>query len=122
MEKLLSASQVAEELGMHPKTLYKLLRENKIGLNFIRVGKQLMFRPIEIEQHLSRHEVIRDGSGRKKKPARPMTGKKMPNQTIVFDGLVAKAMTDKEAQEFFKNCRRTTDGAVISNPRNDYED
>ncbi len=37
MEKRPSAVQVADHLGMHPKIRYRLLRDNKIALNFERI-------------------------------------------------------------------------------------
>ena len=63
-DKLLSAQQVADYLGIHVKTLYKLLRENKIALNYVRVhGRMIAFRPAAVELYVSTHEVARDGSG-----------------------------------------------------------
>ena len=92
MEKLLSAKHVSDHLGMHIKTLYKLLRENRIPLNFIRLhGRMIAFRPSDVEMYLGSHEVIRDGSGPKKprKKIKPITAD-------------YKILTDAEAQEFFK--------------------
>jgi excisionase family DNA binding protein len=52
MNKVLSAQQVAGSLGMHIKTLQKLLRENKIALNFIQIGRKVHFRPADVEKYL----------------------------------------------------------------------
>ncbi len=38
MEKLLTTQQVADRLNMHPKTLYRALRENTIDLNYIQIS------------------------------------------------------------------------------------
>ena len=64
MDKLLSARQVAEHLGMHPKTLYKALREDRLALQFIRLkGRSIAFRPRDVEAFLSEREVNRSGGG-----------------------------------------------------------
>jgi excisionase family DNA binding protein len=98
MEKLLTAAQVADHLGMHPKTLYKLLRENRISLNFIRLtGKMIAFRPKDVETYLALHEVVRTGDGpKKKKPIRKPKFK-------------YEIMTDTQAQEFFEGIRAVSD-------------
>jgi excisionase family DNA binding protein len=105
MEKLLSAAQVAEHLGMHVKTLYKLVRNNEIALSFVQIhGRTIAFKPTEIEKYVSMREIRRDGSGLKKirhKPAKK--------------ALSARLMTDEEAQEFFKNVR-VIDGVLESDP------
>jgi predicted DNA-binding transcriptional regulator AlpA len=99
MEKLLTAIQVADHLGMHPKTLYKLLRENRISLNFIRLtGKMIAFRPKDVETYLSLHEVIRTGDGPKKK-----------NKAITKPKFKYQIMTDIQAQEFFDGIRVISD-------------
>ncbi len=68
MEKLLSARQVAEYLGMHPKTLYKALRENRMALKFVRLqGRTIAFRPKDVEAYLSEREVNRTGNGIRKR-------------------------------------------------------
>jgi excisionase family DNA binding protein len=93
VDKLLSSQQVADHLGMHVKTLYKLLRENKLALNFIRVhGRTIAFRPSDVELFLGSHEVIRDGSSLKNKKR-----KATPSRQIT-----AHIMTDEEAQDFFR--------------------
>ncbi|SRR5216684_1981298 len=92
MEKLLTSQQVADHLGMHIKTLYKLLRENRIALNFIRLhGRMIAFRPSDVELYLGSHEVIRDGSGPKK-----------PRKKAKSIKADYKILTDAEAQAFFK--------------------
>ena len=103
MEKLLSAQHVADHLGMHVKTLYKLLRENKIALTFIRVhGRVIAFRPADVERYLGSHEVTRDGSGLAK--GRPRKRKPL-----------AGMMTDLEAQDFFSGVPRI-DGVLQPTP------
>lgn len=103
-DKLLSAQQVADYLGMHIKTLYKLLRENRIALNYVRVGRMMAFRPAALELYVSTHEVVRDGSGITKKSAR-----RKPQA-------VRMIMSDQEAQEFFKGIQRDADGVLLSEP------
>jgi predicted DNA-binding transcriptional regulator AlpA len=99
MEKLLSAQQVADHLGMHPKTLYKLLRENKIALNFIRLhGRMIAFRPKDVELYLGAHEVVRTGGGKKIK--KESEASKLQRK---FKGY--EIMTNEEAQAFFANVR-----------------
>lgn len=106
MEKLLTAAQVADHLGMHPKTLYKLLRENRISLNFIRLtGKMIAFRPKDVETYISLHEVIRTGDGPKKK-----------NKVIAKPKFKYEIMTDTQAQEFFDGIR------VVSNDNPEPDD
>jgi excisionase family DNA binding protein len=95
MEKLLTVAQVADHLAMHPKTLYKLLRENRISLNFIRLtGKMIAFRPKDVETYISLHEVIRTGDGPKKKKNKVLKPK-----------FKYEIMTDTQAQEFFDGIR-----------------
>ncbi len=99
MEKLLTAAQVADYLGMHPKTLYKLLRENRIALNFIRLpGRMIGFRPKDVETYLDTHEVVRTGDGlkRKKESMAAKWRRKIKNYEI---------MTNEQAQDFFANVR-----------------
>jgi excisionase family DNA binding protein len=98
MEKLLSAQQVADFLGMHPKTLYKMLRENRIALNFIRLpGRTIAFRPKDVETYVSEREVVRTGDGpRKKESAFAKLKRKYPDHEI---------MTSEQAQAFFANVK-----------------
>jgi excisionase family DNA binding protein len=101
MEKLLSAQQVADHLGMHPKTLYKALREDRIALKFIRVkGRSIAFRPRDVDAFLSAQEVNRTGGGMRKR--RKLTfieqmKRKYPNFKVI--------MTKEEAQEFFRGVK-----------------
>src|ERR1700732_3417701 len=107
MEKLLSAQHVAGFLGIHIKTLYKLLRENRISLNFIRVhGNKIAFRPADVERFVSTREVNRDGSGsvRKKKPRKVRKPKEY------------RFLTDAEAQDFFTGAKRDPEGNLVSHP------
>jgi excisionase family DNA binding protein len=49
MEKLMTAQQVADVVGMHVKTLYRLLRDNQIALTFVRKhGRMIAFRPSDV--------------------------------------------------------------------------
>jgi predicted DNA-binding transcriptional regulator AlpA len=110
MEKRLSAVQVADHLGMHPKTLYRLLRENKIALNFERIhGRAIAFKPSEVERFLSLREIRRDGSGAKKKAANSLkrspkeTSTKTANEVVGYTAAVY--LTDEEAKKFFKGLK-----------------
>lgn len=107
-DKLLSAQQVADYLGMHVKTLYKLLRENKIALSYIRVhGRMIAFRPAAVELYVSTHEVVRTGSGiEKPRRKKPKFAPKM-------------IMTDEEAQAFFEGVERLPDGTLASSPESE---
>ena len=100
LEKLLKAKQVADYLEMHPKTLYKKLRENTIALNFIKLpGRGIAFRPQDVEQYLELHAMQRDGSGvSKPKPKR------------------FRFMTDAEARLFFSGVERDENGALLCSP------
>ena len=114
MEKLLSARHVADHLGMHIKTLYKMLRENRIPLTFVRLtGNKIAFRPAAVEIFLATREVKRDGAGtvRKKKP-RKYGYPKDPKVRRAM--LTAQTMTNEEAQEFFAGMRRDKEGRIIS--------
>jgi excisionase family DNA binding protein len=101
MEKLLSAKQVAEHLGLHPKTLYKALREDRIALKFIRVkGRSIAFRPRDVEAFLSAREVDRSGGGIRKR--RKLTfveqmKRKYPGLKVI--------MNQEEADEFFRGVK-----------------
>lgn len=100
MEKLLSAQQVADLLGMHPKTLYKRLRENRIALNFVQLsGRSIAFRPKDVEMYLSTHEVVREGGGKAKKKTESTASSKRKYR--------ARMLTDDEVQAFFAS------GAVL---------
>ncbi len=99
MEKLLSAQQVADFLGMHPKTLYKRLRENRIALSFVRLSERsIAFRPKDVEMYVSTREVVRTGDGPKKKQesAFAKLKRKYPDYEI---------MSSEQAQEFFANVK-----------------
>lgn len=107
LEKLLSAEQVSEYLGMHVKTLLKMLRENTIDLNYIKThSRKIGFRPSAVEEFLKKREVVRDGSGTPKPstliPENPRLGGYYGPETMF--------MTDQEAQEFFKKFTRDKTG------------
>jgi excisionase family DNA binding protein len=111
MEKLLSAAQVADHLGMHVKTLYKLVRNNEIALNFERIhGRTIAFKPSEVERFLSLREIRRDGAGAKKKAtnlsqvARKKNLTKSAKEVAGYTATVF--LTNIEAQEFFKRLVR----------------
>jgi excisionase family DNA binding protein len=102
MEKLLSARQVADHLGMHVKTLYRLLRNNEIALTFVRKhGRLIAFRPSDVERYLGSHEVVPNGAGlRKKKPRKPQKPR-------------AGFLSNEEAQAFFQGLERDDDGNYV---------
>ncbi|SRR5260370_15765175 len=92
MEKLLSAQEVADLLGMHPKTLYKRLRENRIALTFVRLSsRSIAFRPKEVETYLSTHEVVREGGGKAKKK----------KESAAKSKFKSRMLTDDEVRELF---------------------
>ena len=97
MERLLTPKQVAEHLGMHCKTLYKGLRENRIGLKFIRIhGRRIGFRPKDVEAFLEAREVNPTGIVIRKR--RKMTlEEKLTKKYGKF-----RVMTEQEAQQFFE--------------------
>jgi excisionase family DNA binding protein len=65
---LLSPQEVAEELGMHVRTLYKRIRENTISLNPTQTSTaRYGFTREEVDKYKSTHTLIRDGSGKPKK-------------------------------------------------------
>jgi|SRR5579864_2275491 len=102
-DKLLTARQVAEYLGMHVKTLCRLLREDKIPLNHIRrSGHTILFRPADVENYLRQNEISRTGAGSSK-----------PVQKSRRNYL---KMTDAEAQKFFEGLEHNKDGEIISGP------
>lgn len=105
MEKLLTADQVADYLGMHPKTLYKKLRENTMALTFIKLpGRNIAFRPQDVECYIEMHEMRRDGTGAQKKRKNGSRRKE-----------TFRLMTDDEAQAFFEGVE-IIDGALACSP------
>ena len=60
MEKLLTVPEVAVILQVKPSTVYTWVREGKIP--HIRVGRLIRFRPLQIEEFISRN-----GHGRRQK-------------------------------------------------------
>ena len=100
MEKLLSARQVAEHLGMHPKTLYKALRGNRMALKFIRRGRTIVFRPRDVEAYLMAHEVMRTGDGPRKRRKESFETKMRRKYNI------RGTMTDEEARLFLERIQR----------------
>jgi excisionase family DNA binding protein len=103
MEKLLNASETAAILGVHIKTLYKMLRQNKVEMTFIRVGSGVIrFRPSEVERYLSACEVIRTGSGKTNNAARRKTE------------MIAELLTgDEEIRAFFAGVEKDEDGNLM---------
>lgn len=104
MEKLLSITQVSDFLNMHPKTLYRLIRENKIGLRYIRTkGRTIVFRPADVESFVTQRTVELDGSGRQRKPKKPVrVYSETAGRSFTAKELKDLAMTDEEAQKFFE--------------------
>jgi predicted DNA-binding transcriptional regulator AlpA len=112
MEKLLSAAQVADHLGMHVKTLYRKLRNNEIALNFEQLHRRtIAFKPSEVERFLSLREIRRDGSGAKKKTKSlpkmrtKETSKGSENEVVGYTSTVY--FTGAEAKKFFKRLKLT---------------
>jgi excisionase family DNA binding protein len=100
MEKLLSAQQVADYLGMHPKTLYKALRENRIPLSFVRLqSRRIAFRPSAVEAYLAARQVDRTGGGIRKRRKETVVERLRRKYTIV------PMMTDEDAARFFRNVK-----------------
>lgn len=119
MERLLSAQQVAAHRGLHVKTLYKLVRENRIALNFIRVhNRSIAFRPADVEAYIRDREVVRTGDSPKRArgPAQPEADG--THKLLVKTVLEYRYFNDAEAQEFFANVERDEDGSVMCSPEN----
>lgn len=104
MEKLLSVAQVSEFLGVHPKTLYRLIRDNRIALRYIRTkGRTIMFRPSDIEDFVIQREVQLDGSRKRRKPKKPAgVYSETAGKSFTTKELKNLAMTNEEAQRFFE--------------------
>jgi len=64
MTELLTDAQVAKGLHIHVRTLRRRIKANRIALNYIPVGRKMLFRPAAVEDYLRSLEVIRTGSGR----------------------------------------------------------
>jgi predicted DNA-binding transcriptional regulator AlpA len=95
MGKLLSAKQVAEHIGMHPKTLYKHLRNGTIPLKVVHVhGDRIGFRPEDVEEYL-KDRTINPGIRKRRKPT---VLEQLRQKHTLRD-----IMTDKEAQDFFED-------------------
>ena len=100
MEKLLSASQVADCLGMHPKTLYKALREDRIPLRFVRTSRRrIAFRPKDVENYLVTRQVNRTGGGIRKRRKQTLV------EQLSRKYNVRQIMSDEEAKDFFKGIK-----------------
>jgi hypothetical protein len=109
MEKLLTAQQVADHLGMHIKTLYRALRENTIALNYIQKSpRRFGFRPTDVQRYLDDREVVRTGDS----PRKPRKAK--TNRSISKKGTMYRWLSDAEVQQFFQNVQRDADGSLIS--------
>src|ERR1700691_5330568 len=105
MEKLLTTKQVAEQLNMHPKTLYRSLRENTIALNYIQTSpRRFGFRPSDVARYLDEREVIRTGDSPRK------SRKVKPKEYRAKD---FRYFTDEEAQIFFANARHDDEGNIL---------
>jgi excisionase family DNA binding protein len=64
MEKLITDTQFAEYLGMNVRTLRRKIQANKMAIAYIpALGRQMRFRPDEIERYIQSLEVTKDGSG-----------------------------------------------------------
>jgi hypothetical protein len=101
-EKLLTTKQVADRLNMHPKTLYRSLRENTIALNYIQLSpRRFGFRPADVQRYLDEREVIRTGDSPKKprKQFRPKHTDSGKNRKFSF-------FKDAEAQLLWADVRK----------------
>ena len=102
MEKLLTTKQVADRLNMHPKTLYRALRENTIELNYIQTSpRRFGFRPVDVQRYLDEREVIRTGDSpkRPRKQSRPKINGSGKDQKFSF-------FKDSEAQTLWAEVRK----------------
>jgi excisionase family DNA binding protein len=105
MEKLITDLQFAEYLGMNVRTLRRKIQANKIAITYIpALGRQMRFRPKEIERYIETLEITTNGSGRISKAVKP---KKLRSRLI---------MTDEEAQSFFAGVERHSEGVLESKP------
>jgi hypothetical protein len=112
MDKLLTEEQVADFLGMHPKTLAKKRRDNSIALSFVQLpGRNIGYRPQDVERYLELHVVTRDGSGHTK---HHNEARRKPKKTAATLGF----MTDAEAQTFFEGIEKI-DGVLECDPDSD---
>ena len=111
MEKLMSAQQVAEHLGMHVKTLYRLLRDNQIALPFIRKhGRMIGFRPSDVLTYVDTHRVNRDGTSPIKphKPRKPRPGFLSDEETwVLFQGTPMWEKFSGQEEEDYLSGKRT---------------
>ena len=108
MEKLMTAQQVADNLGMHVKTLYRLIRHNHIALTFVRKhGRMIAFRPSDVERYLGSHEVVRDGAG-PRKPRKTRPGFLSDEQArLFFEGLpMLEKFTGQEEEDYLSGKRK----------------
>ena len=55
MEKLLTAKEVANGLGIHVETLYLRVKQNRIS--YVPLGRKIMFRPAAVQEYLNKLEV-----------------------------------------------------------------
>jgi len=99
VDRLLTAQQVADHFGIHIKTLYKLIRENRMALTFIRMpGNRIAFRPADVQRYLECHEVNLTGEGKSKKRNRK-PAQRTPQRVYAM-------MTNEQAQEFFASVEK----------------
>lgn len=102
MEKLITDNQFAEYLGMNVRTLRRKIQANKIAIKYIpALGRQMRFRPEEIERYIKSLEIVKDGSGRVATPTKP---RKLKAKMI---------MTDEEAQAFFEGIESDPDDGTL---------
>ena len=55
MEKLLTAKEVANGLGIHVETLYLWAKQNRFS--YVPVGRKIMFRTTAVREYLNKLEV-----------------------------------------------------------------
>jgi hypothetical protein len=102
MEKLLTTKQVADRLNMHPKSLYRGLRDNTIALNYIQTSpRRFGFRPADVQRYLDDREVIRTGDSPKKprNQSRPKTNDSGKDRKFSY-------FKDAEAQLLWSEVRK----------------
>ena len=85
MEKLLSAEQVADFLGIHIKTFHEKLKNNEIALPYVQVTQRRRgFRPEALESFVQSQTVLLDGRGRRRKLIKTESAKYAESNEIVF--------------------------------------
>lgn len=107
MTELLTDAQVAKGLHIHVRTLRRRIKANKIALNYIPVGRKMLFRPNAVEDYLRSLEVIRTGSGRVNRANKKvLNGTNVPKTVLYSRDDEFVAMSDAQARKFFRRFRK----------------